>query len=463
VGVRIIPYVFSKRQQKPLFLIPETVLGNTFIKFYPACKPKYGYKIRTETHIKYYPLVLFGVDNEQEGYILIKHLKNLKYKQGKFLPTPIRTTNVKSVGQLIGKFFKKRQAKFLEGLPFNVHVELIDEKGTQYNFITKFEVINETKQIDWYEGKVSDLTDEIENARLNLTQLESLPNNMKLSEAVSEVKKQVIKLQGEKHNLENENEIINSELTTLSGQNKSLGEKLAKTIKLVEMNPEIEKLEKQVRLLENKILVLKGKLGEQLLSNDKHRLIVISLTNRLKSKERIIRDNLIDVFSEFKRTQMKTPFTLLTIQAGRMLNYPLLTDKQVLRGDSITEKLIKGLQFGANDLRALDDLGLLDSIIRERKEQGDSDAIGSILYLTDNTRISSYSKKQHIPNRQRGIPLAWRKDGIALNVLTTEKNKKGKETTGCQVWEYVGAMCTYWDGNKKTLKGELKNFLGLNK
>lgn len=176
----------------------------------------------------------------------------------------------------------------------------------------------------------------------------------------------------------------------------------------------------------------------------KDKLIVVSLSTKLSGQAKNIQESFIQVFAELKKKSKIPSFTLLTVQAGSRLNYPLLTHRDVQRlpvggSNSIRSKIEDALQFGASDLRALRDLGVVDGIVTNN--------VGRILYITDNVRLGSDKPS----NNQRGIPLAWNKDGIRLAVLTTK---------GCKVWKnYTGAAaCTSWL-RKEDLVRELKAFL----
>jgi hypothetical protein len=181
------------------------------------------------------------------------------------------------------------------------------------------------------------------------------------------------------------------------------------------------------------------------ISAGNEKLIVVSLSTNLKEKGGIIRKSLIEVFSELKKRESKTPFNLLTLQTGRQL-YTLLTDQELqslpIEGEeSLLSRIEMTMNFGATDLRALADLSLVDNMLQEQA------SIGHILYLTDNTKMSE--NPQEIPSQQRGVPLVWHKDGIALTVLTIK---------ACQVWEYMEAKCVIWQ-NETDLTRELNTFL----
>ncbi len=72
VGVRIIPYIVSKKQGKKLFLIPEQLIEkNEFNEFYPTCLWKANALVRhNSNNLKYYPLVLLKVNSKKERDLL---------------------------------------------------------------------------------------------------------------------------------------------------------------------------------------------------------------------------------------------------------------------------------------------------------------------------------------------------------------------------------------------------------
>jgi hypothetical protein len=147
VGIRVIPYVISKKQNKPLFLIPEIprkIAGvqKHFNEFYPACTPKYNNLAKGEDDITYYPLVLLNVDDEKNRDVLAKYLRKLPrqnyLQKGDFLKNPIKVRSVSTVGKLFEKVFSQKQATFLADLPFDVRVKLIDEtKHKPMQFVVK--------------------------------------------------------------------------------------------------------------------------------------------------------------------------------------------------------------------------------------------------------------------------------------------------------------------------------------
>ncbi|RKZ91402.1 MAG: hypothetical protein DRR19_07270 [Candidatus Parabeggiatoa sp. nov. 1] len=492
VGVRIIPYIVSKKQGKKLFLIPEQLIEkNDFNEFYPTYLWKANALVRhNSNNLKYYPLVLLKVNSEKERKSLEKHLKKQKWQLG-ILTYPIKATSVKTVGELLEKVFSQKRAKFLEGLPFDVVVELIHERGNTIRFEVKNvekpsveksyvdvkNVVDKSTSLTAHfcsppkislpQSQQLEIGKSCQDDKDKIDKLKEERNNLKtqLDEADSRIEsleqqrqKQAVLLEKGKTDCEAQLNEANSRLAEeCSDKNRQLTNELADAKRLVQSHLEVvEKLKKKVELLQRQ---LNGQ------PSGNHRLIVLSLTRNLRSKEKVIRETLIKVFSNWKTSETKTPFTLLTIQTGIRLNYPLTSDelpRLPIEGEekSIKGKVERGLRFAKHNLRALDDLKLVDKIIRERK----GEAIGSVLYLTDNAGISS--KKRNIPSQQRGVPLAWRKDGIRLKVLTTEKEKKGEEIAGCQLWEYAGVaekQCTYWQENSDTLKKELEVFLGITK
>lgn len=223
-----------------------------------------------------------------------------------------------------------------------------------------------------------------------------------------------------------------------------------------------QKCQTEKQLLEEQLTKLQSKAPYTLRSSiGRHKVILLSLSENFSGTQQAsIRNALFDVFAskqdELKGGQQPPPFSLQVIQAGRRLHTVISTEdlaKLPKQGqeDSLQAKIDRGLQFSAQDLKALDDLELVDVLLQN---QTTSDkAISSILYMTDNTRLSS--NPQEIPSKQRGVPLVWREDGIALNILTTQAN-------GCSAWQYAGVTndrCVAWQDQANTLKEALLAFL----
>ncbi len=177
----------------------------------------------------------------------------------------------------------------------------------------------------------------------------------------------------------------------------------------------------------------------QMMCRGSDRLVVVSLSTFSVGQPRTIRESFIEVFSEINKKKSGKRFTLRTIQSGRQLSGTLLTCNSLRNlsmsgNNSIRGKIEMGMQFGASDLRAFDDLSKLNSIAQ---------TIRRVLYITDNIRSNDPTEKQ------RRVPLAWRDAGVSLTVLTTGE---------CSVWKYVNAKCTRWSGKRRFKKG-LKAFL----
>ncbi|MDM8557506.1 hypothetical protein [Candidatus Parabeggiatoa sp. HSG14] len=137
IGLRVIPYVVSKKTRGKLFTViaHKEVTRKNFNKFYPVCTQSYNHQARLEPKFnKFYPLILLHVDSKKNRKSLEKRIKSLKWHKLDFLAKPIKTTTVSTVGDLLKKVFSKKQAKFLKGLRFNVCVELIDEKEGNLKF-----------------------------------------------------------------------------------------------------------------------------------------------------------------------------------------------------------------------------------------------------------------------------------------------------------------------------------------
>lgn len=189
-----------------------------------------------------------------------------------------------------------------------------------------------------------------------------------------------------------------------------------------------------------------------------HKLVLLSLSESFpNAQQTAIRNTLFNTFTRLQRQQTIPAFSLQVIQPGRRLHTIFKAEElsklpQQGQENSIQGRIERGLQFSAQDLKALDDLELVDLLLQSPSSP--NEAIGQILYLTDNVRLSN--NPQDIPNKQRGIPLAWREDGIGLTIITTQPN-------GCEAWQYVGVnapRCTYWQGQPETLQETLSKFLG---
>jgi len=186
----------------------------------------------------------------------------------------------------------------------------------------------------------------------------------------------------------------------------------------------------------------------RLFSGNKHKLIVISLSDGLSKQSRIIQEGLNDVLLNLKSSDLKTPFTLLAL--GGQQPFPLLSSKDLAtadKGNLIRTKVETGMQFSAGNFSALD-LDLLDNLIQERATT--QDAVDSVLYITDNRSLRDHP--QEIPKSKLGVPFSWHKDGIHLLVLTTKPQ-------GCEAWQYVEAQCLPWQGQDNDLRQIMKNTL----
>jgi len=175
-------------------------------------------------------------------------------------------------------------------------------------------------------------------------------------------------------------------------------------------------------------------------------LLIISLSAQFDGNGvgEIIQNSLYKILTELQET---TPFSLLTIGAGRQLSPPHLHSEQLPSlimshdSDGLKQK-IRQLQFSATDLNALDDLELVDQYITMQNL-----TITQVWYITDNMGMLGEP-----PRKQLGVPLAWHREGITLNVITTER---------CDVWtNRANAHCMRWQGQEqKTLENILHSLL----
>lgn len=225
---------------------------------------------------------------------------------------------------------------------------------------------------------------------------------------------------------------------------------------IVALNLRVKELQEEKQRLEQK-LGIRSTYGSKT-GTGQHKLVLLALSEKFSSPQQtVIRNTLFDTFTHLQRQQTIPAFSFQVIQPGRRLHTVLKAEElsklpQQGQENSIQGRIERGLQFSAQDLKALDDLELVDLLLQGNAQP--SEAIGKVLYLTDNSRLSNDFRD--IPNRQRGIPLAWREDGIALTIITTQPD-------GCAAWQYAGVSapnCIYWQGQPEVLQETLVNFLG---
>ncbi len=276
LGIRVIPYVISQKQNKPLFLIPgipRKIAGvQKFNKFYPACTPKSNSLARGKNSIRYYPLVLLEVDDEKSRDALGAHLRELPrqndWQHREVLEEPIEAISVRTMAELLEKVFSQKQAKFLEGLPFDVRVKLIDENQKKHvQFMAKSTTPFTTAPLQREDGdsensdSVSEqkFDDKFDNAlrvieRLKkeksglVIKLEQTERRLKLFETQNALLKTQLKTSQRKHKtkkvrLETKNAELNAQVNQLTKQ-------LAAAKKLCETNPEIFRQEQEIEQLD---------------------------------------------------------------------------------------------------------------------------------------------------------------------------------------------------------------------
>ena len=140
-----------------------------------------------------------------------------------------------------------------------------------------------------------------------------------------------------------------------------------------------------------------------------------------------------------KDTLQNKGFALLTIESGRQYNAKLSTTD----GNFCSSQDLQ-LQFGAEDLKFVDDLDLVDSFIVNLAGKDANKKVGQILYLTGSGSWDAVSRKQ------LGIPLSWKNENIHLHVITTEN---------CEQWKNrAQAECGEWKEPFK-LAEEITSFL----
>ncbi|MDM8557509.1 hypothetical protein [Candidatus Parabeggiatoa sp. HSG14] len=318
--------------------------------------------------------------------------------------------------------------------------------------------------------RISQLEQEKTRIEANRNYLETTCNEAnsgidKLMEENDKLKSQIERLKREKKLKQaRQQEGTNLQLKKLENKLERLTKKREKTTEEFEKLTQLtKKRDETITELEDKVDQLTKerddikKLANQPSSCDSqtffagnHKLIVVSLSkNYSRKQKKAIKNGLVEVLSNVKRNlrRLELPFTLLTIQSGKQL-HTVLTSNQLRYlnledgSDSILGRIENGIGFGARDLRALEDLGKLDTNIKNKANSGD--IIGSVLYLTDNIRLNT-----SLTNQQWKVSLAWCRKRIGLTVLTTKE---------CEVWDKLGAKCTSWQ-NKAELISELNAFL----
>ncbi|RKZ91262.1 MAG: hypothetical protein DRR19_07705 [Candidatus Parabeggiatoa sp. nov. 1] len=180
----------------------------------------------------------------------------------------------------------------------------------------------------------------------------------------------------------------------------------------------------------------------------KRQLIIVSTSEQLDNYGRQIPRTILNVFQN--QLHLKNPFTLITIQPGRKLSKPLLrcedmADLEESKVQRFIWQRLKDIRFGARDLRALQDLDLVNAVYTKEQLQ-------SVLYLTDNSNIPA--DINHINDKDLSVPLiTWKRAGIQLTVLTIGS---------CTPWtEKAEAECHALNSKKavKQIQWALQDFL----
>lgn len=214
---------------------------------------------------------------------------------------------------------------------------------------------------------------------------------------------------------------------------------------------------KQVVESQDKPLLLEFTVAEKPNSSDSqstekigtHKLIVVSLSKLFGDggrggKINAVLKSIVDTICNEQNKQkfLDSGLTLLSIESGRQLDFPLNTMDKDKFCSSPTS--LKELQFGVEDSNFIDNLELVDGFIVNLSQK--SKKVGHILYLTESGLWDSVSR------RQLGIPLAWENDNIHLHVITVEK---------CEPWQKrAQASCVEWNPqDDATLSKEVKKFL----
>ncbi|WP_069470750.1 hypothetical protein [Candidatus Marithrix sp. Canyon 246] len=149
----------------------------------------------------------------------------------------------------------------------------------------------------------------------------------------------------------------------------------------------------------------------------KRKLIIISTGDKLDKYGRQIPTTMLKVFE--KQLKTSTPFTVVKIEPGRKLSSALLRceDMADLEKSKETRRFIwqrlHNIRFGASDLRALQDLDLINIVYNKQSLQ-------SVYYITYNSNIPR--NINDINDKNLSVPLiTWKRAGIPFTVLTTGK------------------------------------------
>jgi hypothetical protein len=195
-----------------------------------------------------------------------------------------------------------------------------------------------------------------------------------------------------------------------------------------------------------------------------YKLIVISLSYKFKPAEQTAIKSGLETFLQQEKTESDNNdrypaiFRVLVIGSGREISEVLTAEslhKYKPSGQgSILETIRHKVQFNAQDLRAIDDLELVEDEINNYERGGKT--IASVLYVTANDRIDGDRK---IP-RSQCIPLAWHRDHIQLNIITNQT---------CEIWKNQAQVkqCVEWEKDISSnpvnqLTEKLKKFIYYN-
>jgi hypothetical protein len=182
----------------------------------------------------------------------------------------------------------------------------------------------------------------------------------------------------------------------------------------------------------------------------KRKLIIISTGDKLDKYGRQIPKTMLKVFE--KQVKTSTPFTIVKIEPGRQLSSALLRCEDMADLDNSKEtrrfiwQRLNSIRFGASDLRALQDLDLINIVYNKQSLQ-------SVYYLTDNSNIPK--NINDINDKNLSVPLiTWKRAGIPFTVLTTGKCTawKQKAEAQCQTLQDEQAMAQIQTSLEEFLK-----------
>jgi hypothetical protein len=443
IGISVIPYIVDENQQK-FMLVPKL---DKLDKFAPACESAWqGISPEVFKTPFYYPTVVLKVAPEQRE-LLKTQLQQRRQQEcsfGEFTQQPVTPSSpilhYDSLSTLLERVFEPKEAVFLQTFA-HVQQVLLQEAGVE------FQVQSHTNQVAQEEttaihGPLPPNTIEIQFIWPQILGKLMISGCQEAQVQGQDYATTCLFTAGGTYHI-TRTQLPNKPVPITLTWQKELGKLDIPTCQAT------DKIDKGYRSLcafrtgqSYRIVPQVHKIQSM---NDQI-LLIISLSAQFDGNGvgEMIQNSLYHVLNELRET---TPFTLLTIGAGRQLSPPRLRSEELPsliinhNSDGLKQK-IRQLQFSATDLNALDDLELVDQYMTMQNLTATQ-----VLYITDNMGMLDEP-----PRKQLGVPLAWHREGITLRVITTER---------CDVWtNRANAHCMRWQGQEpKTLENILRSVL----